>query len=647
MKTLLFIILTGLIQVRLISQTNVEGILSNDSTWTVEGSPYVLTSIVEVPPGITLTVNPGVQISGNYDLLVKGTFITNGKADSLIEIQKTRVLFKSTNLSNSEISYVFFNNGRLQMADETYFEQDIVKNSGTLTLSDCKFDNHTSARTAGYSTGAQLLLQNASIKNSVIMGQNSESEMITINNSKISNSDVYSYLDNNGVNFNNSSLENDTLITGAGTANMTFENSTVLNSTIWDGGGSYERNFRIINSIFINSPANLPSVRFTILNSIIYNQTSSISIKMGNGLVENSLFIGGDSTNSIFIAGYPRYNFGDDNHINNSTFIQGSEAIINGDFYDLKIDSCNFHTVKNYAIRNNSSTDIQAFYNWWGTSNPSEIPSKIYDTTDNKNVGQVSYSNYFLYPDTTDPISTPINIFKSQSGNGVTVTWNSNPETDISGYKIYYNPLNPFTYANSIDVGNDTSYTISRADLYDTIVVTAYDNGADGNRDFTEGHESWYSQPAKLYFTNDLLTGNSYCTGEEIQYQVNTIADFKADNKFIIQLSDTAGSFNNPTDLITVDTSGSNLLRTFFPDSILYNKQYYIRVKSTNPEASSAYDSVIFYRIPTSEYSLSTKELCYTDTAVITYTGTASDKAKFYWNFDSGTILSRNRCRTV
>ena len=132
-----------------------------------------------------------------FDLLIKGTLISNGEANSLIEIQNARVLFKSTNLSNSQISYFSFNNSGVQLADESEFSQDNPKNSGTLTLTNCNFSNNSYARTKGYETTAKLIIENSTFDNSIIKGYYPRSETIElieceINNSTI-NSDSYNY----------------------------------------------------------------------------------------------------------------------------------------------------------------------------------------------------------------------------------------------------------------------------------------------------------------------------------------------------------------------------------------------------------------------------------------------------------------------
>jgi hypothetical protein len=79
----------------------------------------------------------------------------------------------------------------------------------------------------------------------------------------------------------------------------------------------------------------------------------------------------------------------------------------------------------------------------------------------------------------------------------VAITWNSNTEPDIAGYKIYFGTA-PRNYDHSIDVNRITEYAISA--LPDTglyyFAVTAYD---------LTGNESSYSEEVTVYIRQPRL----------------------------------------------------------------------------------------------------------------------------------------------
>lgn len=61
-------------------QGEVSGTISEDTTWTLTGSPYVVTGDVTVNPDITLLIEPGVEVrfDGNYAINVQGTLDAEG-----------------------------------------------------------------------------------------------------------------------------------------------------------------------------------------------------------------------------------------------------------------------------------------------------------------------------------------------------------------------------------------------------------------------------------------------------------------------------------------------------------------------------------------------------------------------------------------
>jgi len=62
--------------------TLVGGLISENTVWTKQDSPYLITSTIEVPVGVTLTIEPGVSASmsgnGDYVFVVRGTVFARG-----------------------------------------------------------------------------------------------------------------------------------------------------------------------------------------------------------------------------------------------------------------------------------------------------------------------------------------------------------------------------------------------------------------------------------------------------------------------------------------------------------------------------------------------------------------------------------------
>jgi len=62
-----------------IATTKVAGIISKDTTWTEEDSPYEITQTIQIPDGVTLTIEPGVVIRSQP---TGAMFLLNGKIDA-------------------------------------------------------------------------------------------------------------------------------------------------------------------------------------------------------------------------------------------------------------------------------------------------------------------------------------------------------------------------------------------------------------------------------------------------------------------------------------------------------------------------------------------------------------------------------------
>ena len=72
--------------------TDVGGIISTDTTWGPASSPYNLVSEVQVAPGVTLTIEPGVVVKGNgRTIRVFGTLNAVGSDSSRIAFSDTKI----------------------------------------------------------------------------------------------------------------------------------------------------------------------------------------------------------------------------------------------------------------------------------------------------------------------------------------------------------------------------------------------------------------------------------------------------------------------------------------------------------------------------------------------------------------------------
>ena len=171
------------------SQTNVSGPYFSNTNWTLSGSPYNVVGDVQIPADITLTIDAGVEINfaGNYEILIKGSIIANGNLNNPINFieqneGKAMLMFKETNLSNSQLTYINFTGEKdaIQLADESEHNQADIKNTGILTISNVNL-SCTKVRTKGFHTEDSLVIDNATVIESSLVGVAHAGEFIEVN----------------------------------------------------------------------------------------------------------------------------------------------------------------------------------------------------------------------------------------------------------------------------------------------------------------------------------------------------------------------------------------------------------------------------------------------------------------------------------
>jgi hypothetical protein len=141
-------------------------------------------------------------------------------------------------------------------------------------------------------------------------------------------------------------------------------------------------------------------------------------------------------------------------------------------------------------------------------------------------------------------------------------------------------------------------------------------------------------------FDLDITTGESICEGSHLELEVVVNIDYESDNVFIIQFSEESDNFDNFIILAEIETDISFDYQTVLSDTLDAGNQYFIRVKSTNPEIYSNICSIVIYPVPTADFVTDKEQICGSESLTVTYSGNATQDAQFYWNFDEGNIIS-------
>ncbi len=152
-----------------------------------------------------------------------------------------------------------------------------------------------------------------------------------------------------------------------------------------------------------------------------------------------------------------------------------------------------------------SANIVDADRIWWGDSSGPYHPQHNLDGLGDSVNTHVNITPFLTEPDTVAPPVPVQNLVVTNQGEDfIYLAWDTSPIGDLAGYKIYFDTDSiGFPYADTIDVGNNTSYTLSglSTGLKYYIAATCYD---------TDGNESWYSNEVSATPTALAVEESSY-----------------------------------------------------------------------------------------------------------------------------------------
>ena len=546
----LFLLLSTII----FAQTNVSGVITSNTTWSLINSPYIVTSNILVSSGVTLTIEPGVTIKFNSGLYIKNEGIITAvgtssnkitfesSANSPVKSDWSGIRIRSTGgsaidgsqnySSGSQFKYVVIKHADIGLyiydagLHVSYTEFDSNKYGVEIRKTDgvvIDFSTFT-GNTAGvwseyedYSSGDSVsIISNTYLSNNTFSANSYGIDLI-MNQRDFKNLNITknTFTGNNiGIDFGGGGY-------GPRVHSVLISENIVYNSTSYGvnlnrvygqgTGTSLDYPLEFTKNIIVNNAGGSlmfeysPSVKFKIHNNILVSNTADVNgiASIGSPSTSNHLF----NNNTIISKGKNVYFGGSSSyHANNITFTNnlfGNSS--NNDIIDVKYGSGHVFNNNNlihpsstgYFLKNQTANSIDAENNYWGTLTESEIQAAIYDYSDDFELGSVDYAPFSTNLYTTAPISPPSNVTKYVSGSDVVFNWSTNGESDIAGYKLHYGNPTGYSYTTTIDLGNVTTYTITEADISTEYVITAYDTSADGTNDMVNGNESWYSIPSE------------------------------------------------------------------------------------------------------------------------------------------------------
>ena len=391
------------------------GVITSDTTWTKNNSPYRLDGPTAVNQGVTLTMEPGVTIFLNtYYIQVNGTLLASGTDSDKITFIGGTVSLTSISSSNSVIQNAEFTGGlsvstSAKITRSTIHGIDIGGGSPTISY------NAVGAMTISRDSSPKISNNDITGAFSIngaptIMANNIQSRpwvhsgTPTISNNKL-NDGIHADASGSKVTISNNEINskgNYPIILVAGTQADITDNKIIGNSDkpIGITVGGYLSSAKISGNQIYNCQTGISVMQSNvqISKNVIFNCDLGVNIALtapiaGASAPYNTTPLVNVQTNSISknIIGLQYSPYLLTSTISNNNIFDNTQ-------YDFKLVQF--------------SSDLTIANNWWGTTDTSAISQKIYDNNFDFNLGKVNFNPILTAPNSQAPvvpadISTP------------------------------------------------------------------------------------------------------------------------------------------------------------------------------------------------------------------------------------------------
>jgi hypothetical protein len=324
------------------AETTVSGTIGSDTVWS-QGNTYVVKGNLQIPIGVTLTLEPGVTVYlTSYTLQVNGTLKVQGTSSKQVTF-----IGLSGGYYGSSVSGIVFSQTSPSWSDQT--------------LTGCT-------------------IQNAFLQNVVISIEKASP--------KIS----YNKLNQSTINvFGGSPLiDNNELMNGVTGHSITVDSgsATISNNYIHDSSGIYAKGTaNIYNNKIENCWDGIRAGEQVIAKSNTISQIkgsgAGISIEGGNTVIKQNYIYKNYCGISVTTANTIESNTIIDNTIGIQTFQADTSPSIH---YN------NIYNNTQYNLMIGTTTDLDVTNNYWGATGTETITGKIRDYYDEYNWGKAIYS---------------------------------------------------------------------------------------------------------------------------------------------------------------------------------------------------------------------------------------------------------------
>ena len=367
------------------------GTINLTTTWTQEGSPYLVTDTVEVAEGVTLSIGAGVSIvfGEGTSLTVRDQLLAIGTQGEMITFTSGKetpspgdwegIIFKDSAIDATvESEYRYQSGSTLTYCTIEYAGPGITCESSSPFIAHCTITHNTAESGGGgiYLAGDAVVINNLITDNQALDVPGDGGGIYNLTNAAT----IAGNLIEGNYAFNH----------GGGL--FVAGNSVVKGNVIMDncangcGGGIYIdygaptiENNGIVNNAAEASGGGVYSEwgTATLRGNCIHTNTAQLygggmCIVDGSVVIESTSVV--NNTTADFLGGGIYYT---------------SESIF--DNSSLMISSSNIESNQGYDIYNGSRLEIAAGNNYWGTIDTALLDENIFDMADDRLSGPVTY----------------------------------------------------------------------------------------------------------------------------------------------------------------------------------------------------------------------------------------------------------------
>ena len=369
--------------------TDVNGIISSDTTWTKAGGPYELKGPVAVNQGVTLTIEAGTTVNlNNYYIQVNGTLTARGTEAERIIFNVGQIVFTSVSSGWSEqrgsgciIEKANFTSG---YHGDTLITGEVTIEGASPKVASC--DIGSVDVTGGSPVISKNVIENVNLNGTAQVSENTI-EQLHINGGN----PLISY---NTIN----------QVTSSGDSAPIIQNNHISYSPRGEMGQEspiirLSGEATVYNNYITGlvTPAGPDPISYGLRTIGPFYTFYGIEVS-GNAFISNNIISGCTKASIVVSGGNPTIQ---NNTINDKGIILKSASKIN------------YNNIQGgITLSQSVTTNVEATYNWWGTTDTSTIDKLIFDVNDDFNLGKVNYTplltaaNPAAMPDPNAPTPT-------------------------------------------------------------------------------------------------------------------------------------------------------------------------------------------------------------------------------------------------